>query len=321
MKYIFLTMLALLLPLPALASTTLAVPFTSQAPTANWAQPWRDACEEASIFMVHRYYGEKGITKSDAVSGILSIFTMKHALYGTSLDEPLSTLEDIINYYLPWSAHVVENPTLDMLQAELNAGRPVIVPFYAPALHNSHFRGTFSYHMAVLSGYDDEKKEFIVEEPGTQFGADYRYSYETVLSAMHDFAPGDISTSPQRALFTSPTIGDTGSFDADHDGLTKTQEFAHGTIPYFADSDGDGFTDGDEVARGFLPTRNEQLLVRQGALLVAPGSPRVYYIDKGQKRHIPNEIAFHAHGWEWSMLDWISDAMMDTIPEGTPLTY
>lgn len=319
MKYIFLTILTLLLPLPTLASTTLSVPFTSQAPAGSWVQPWRDACEEASIFMVHRYYGEKGITKTDAVSGILSIFAMKHALYGTSLDEPIAELADLINQYLPWSARVVDNPSIAMLQAELDAGRPVILPLYAPALHNPHFRGTFAYHMAVLSGYDDEKKEFIVEEPGTQFGADYRYSYETVMSAMHDFVSGTVASSPQRALFTSPTLGDTGLLDADHDGLTKEQEFTYGTIPYFFDSDGDGYTDGDEVARGFLPTRNETLLVKQGALLIAPGSPRVYFVDNGQKRHVPNEAVFRLRGWTWNMLVTVSDAMMSTIPEGLPL--
>lgn len=34
---------------PIADSINLAVPFTSQAPTGDWSEPWQNACEEASF--------------------------------------------------------------------------------------------------------------------------------------------------------------------------------------------------------------------------------------------------------------------------------
>lgn len=315
-----LTILGTLFASPVLATAQLDVPFTSQAPENRWVQPWQDACEETSIFMVHRFYVGEPITQQDAINGIGSIFNMKHAIHGESLDEPVSKLADIINDFLPWSAHVVESPSLDDLKSEIDAGRPVILPFYAPALYNPYFTGEFPYHMGVLSGYDDEKQVFTVQEPGTRYGKNFQYSYSTIENAIHDFVPHRVHTGPRRVLFTSPNMGKTADYDADGDGLSKADEFLYGTIPYYVDSDADGYSDGNEVEKGFIPTRNEMKLIQEGALLIAPNSPKVYYIERGLRRHVPSEEIFFSRGWHWGMLDWISDAMMKKIPEGPPLT-
>ncbi|OIO19144.1 MAG: hypothetical protein CO029_04390 [Candidatus Magasanikbacteria bacterium CG_4_9_14_0_2_um_filter_41_10] len=309
------------LALPTHAATILSVPFTSQAPDGIWIQPWLDACEETSVLMVHRYYIGTDIQNStDAKKGILEMFDMKHVLFEESLDESIRTMTDVINNFLPWSAHVVEYPTLDAIKAEIDAGRPVIIPAYASALHNEYFRGFFPYHMFVISGYDDRDQTFIAEDPGSHYGHAYRYKYDTVLSAMHDFLPNNIQNGSKLAMFTNPELGNTANLDGDQDGLTKAEEFSNGTVSYLFDSDGDGFSDGIEVKYGYLPTKNEQTAVTQGALLIAQGSPHVYYMDAGTKRHVSNETVFYRHDWSWGMLEWISDAIMKTIPEGTPLT-
>ena len=306
---------------PVQAATQLNVPFTSQAPDGIWIQPWKDACEETSVFMVHRFYLQKNIeTAEDAKRGIFKNFNMKKTIHGTSLDENARTIVNTINTFLPWSAHVVDDPTLADMKAELADGRPIIVPAYAPALHNENFGGPFPYHMIVLSGYDDTDGVFITEDPGTQYGHSYRYTYATILDAMHDFLSGDVANGPKRAIFTNPDMGETALLDGDRDGLSKTEEFQHGTVPYLYDSDGDGYGDGLEVNTGYFPTKNEPALIKEGVLVISTGSPNIYVIHKGQKRHVSNEGVFTAHGWQGSLLEWISDAMMKTIPEGTPLT-
>ncbi|EKD67418.1 MAG: hypothetical protein ACD_48C00423G0004 [uncultured bacterium] len=303
------------------ASTSLNVPFTSQSPESIWVQPWQDACEETSVLMVHRYYMSNDIeTTTEAKHAILEIFDIKHVLFEESFDETVAVMAETINNFLPWSARVVENPTIADIKAEIDARRPVIVPAYAPALHNAYFRGYFPYHMFVISGYDDTEQVFIAEDPGTRYGHSYRYTYETVMNAMHDFVSGNTENGPKRVLFTSPDLGATAQLDGDKDNLSKAEEISAGTVSYLFDSDGDGFGDGIEVQYGYLPTKNEQRVIQQRALLIAPQSPHVYYIDAGKKRHIPNESIFYRHGWNWNMLEWISNTMMNSLPEGTPLT-
>ena len=320
MKFLFI-LVFVLFPTAALGATELPVPFTPQPPDANWAQPWHDACEESSIYMVHKYYLNSPIADiADAKKGILEIFSMKHQLHGESYDETVATISDIINAYLPWSARVVDNPTVTQIKAEIDAGRPVIAPFAAPELENQYFSGSFPYHVAVISGYDDEEHVFITQEPGTKFGKDFRYSYDNIMSSMHDFVAGNVPAGKKRVVFTSPELGDSAHRDEDKDGLTKAEEFAHGTITYYADSDGDGFVDGTEVAHGYSPVKNEQAIVASATLLISPTSPHVFKIEQGVKRHVASEDVFFREGWDWDMLEWVSDAMLDSIPEGNPLT-
>src|SRR5690554_5866511 len=48
------------------AEINLAVPFTSQAPTANWDMPFQEACEEAAALMVHYYLTKQTFASKQA---------------------------------------------------------------------------------------------------------------------------------------------------------------------------------------------------------------------------------------------------------------
>ena len=43
------------------------------------------------------------------------------------------------------------------------------------------------YHNIVILGYDHNKKQFIVHDVGTQFGAYFKYSYKVLLESLADF--------------------------------------------------------------------------------------------------------------------------------------
>lgn len=249
----------LLLPQISMAKN-LSVPFTPQAPYGNWHQPWQDACEEASIVMVNNYYQNndiKTIDKIKAKKSISEIFKIKEGKWGKSLDEASSKVVDLINNFLPWEAKAVKDPTLEDLKNEIDNNRPIIIPAYGKAIKNPHFRnGGPEYHMLVISGYDNEKNEFITQEPGTKYGLDFRYSFAIIMDAIHDHPPiGNTKEGEKIALFTSKEITDSGTLDGDNDGLTKADEMSFGSIPWLRDSDGDGFTDGNEVNNGYSPTR------------------------------------------------------------------
>lgn len=255
-----LTLLLLFSPTLAFAKN-LSVPFTSQAPYGYWGQPWQDTCEETAILMVDSFYNNKKLSdKSVAKQEILRVLKIKTNAYGKSLDENAEQMAKLINDFLIWEATVVENPTLEQIKLQIDASQPVIIPAYGKALKNPRFRnGGPEFHTIVISGYDDDKKQFITQEPGTSYGLDFRYDYDTLMNAIHDFLPNKQTKNGRKAvIFTSKNLKTSADADGDKDGLTKTDELKYGTITWLKDSDGDGYSDGLEVAHGFSPTKKPQ---------------------------------------------------------------
>lgn len=182
---------------------TVAVPFSAQAPEGNWAEPWQNACEEASIIMIDNFYKGDAISKEQAKKEILSIFTVKEATEGVSEDESMATIARIIDSAkLSWTAYVVENPSIEDLKKELTTGRPIIMPIDARQVDNPNYTDV-DYHVIVVKGYDNITQEFITNDPGTSRGEDFRYMYNDLYSAIHDFTKGANSAGgPKRVLFT-----------------------------------------------------------------------------------------------------------------------
>lgn len=288
-KKIFgIVLLAVFLFVPTqISAKTLKVPFLPQSPYENWQQPWKDACEEASISMVDSFFKNESASKQLAKSKILNIFAIKNKIFGYSLDENAEKIVKLINNYLPWSASILENPTILDIKKEIDNERPVIVPVYGKALKNPNFRlGGPIYHVLVIAGYDDEKQEFITEEPGTRRGLDFRYSYDTIMDANHDFLPNNkTKEGPKKIILTNPNLEDTESLDPDNDGLSKVDEIKHGTATWLADTDKDGYSDGTEVASGFSPLLAEAKL-KNGSLIKIPDDKQVYLLKNKTKQPI-----------------------------------
>ena len=79
---------------------------------------------------------------------------------------------------------------IEYIKEELSKDNIFIIPVAGRELDNPYFRipGPF-YHVLVIIGYDDNKKEFITHDPGTRRGEEFHYSYEILWNAIHDF-PG-----------------------------------------------------------------------------------------------------------------------------------
>jgi hypothetical protein len=302
-------------------SFSLDFPFTSQAPYANWGQPWQDACEETVIAMIDRFYAQGGeFTKEEAKNSIQNIINIKEKYIGESLDENVDTIINLVNNYLSWEVKIAYNPTIYEIKKEIDNRRPVIMPVHGKYLYNKYFKnGGPDYHTIVISGYDDENEEFITQEPGTRWGLDFRYSYDIIENAMHDLVPeGQTKYGRRVAVFTRPDIYISADLDGDRDGLVKSEELLHKTSLIDKDSDNDGYDDGVETKMGYSPisTSKERKIIYIGTLIKAPNSPKVYLYNSGIKRHIANEQVFLNNGWRWYDIFPMSESFVSSLPEG-----
>jgi hypothetical protein len=183
----------------------LNVPFTTQAPKQDWHEPWLNACEETSIIMADNFYKDKKISPEQARQQILKVLEIKEQNFGKSKDESMERVAEIINLAnLNWTAHVSVNPLLNDIKKELAENRPVIAPVDPRLLKNAPYDTSLKYHVLVISGYDDDKNQFIVQDPGTKGGKNDRYGYDNFYKAINDFLPNASPSGRKAVLFTAP---------------------------------------------------------------------------------------------------------------------
>ena len=300
----------------------LVISFTSQAPFGNWSQPWQDACEESSIVMVDAFYNNKQLTPDSARNAIKLTLEIKEKSFGTSYDENAEEIVNIINNFFNWEAHVAMRPTIGEIKKELDAGRPVILPTNDQRLNNPNFlNGGPDYHVIILSGYDDNRQVFISQDPGTKNGRNYEYSFDTIMKAMHDWAPKKMNEEKDEyrvAVFTQKEIVDSKDVDADKDQLKKSDEIANRTLLFSPDTDKDSYLDGEEVASGYSPLINEGNL-KDNILVRSNSTNRVYLIKNKQKQYITSLGAFDDRGWKWSDVVNVSEKYLERFSAGNEI--
>ena len=183
----------------------LDVSFLSQAPYAIWDELHNHACEEAAMIMIYYYLTEQELNIETAEQEILSMVDWQIKNWGGHFDLSAKKIVELFeNYYgstlLTTSGYenleIIYPHTKDLVvgvKKELRKGNPIIVPAAGRLLGNPNFTPPGPlYHILVIKGYDDEKSEFITNDPGTRRGADFRYNYQVLENAIHDLNNGDI---------------------------------------------------------------------------------------------------------------------------------
>ncbi|MFA5024908.1 MAG: C39 family peptidase [Candidatus Shapirobacteria bacterium] len=180
--------------------------FVPQAPEKNWSQPWQDACEESALLTVY-YYNESISPKTDTIVNDLNLLFKFESEQGWGHDVNISQMATISAKLWKYQSKIIENPTIDDIKTYLAQDTPIIISANGKTLYkeNKHFKsGGPWYHNLVILGYDDNKSQFTVHDVGTQFGANFHYSYSTLMSSIHDFPPSlkkeDIDSGVPRAL-------------------------------------------------------------------------------------------------------------------------
>jgi uncharacterized protein YvpB len=165
----------------------LDVPFVEQAPMRIWDALHEDACEEASLITVENFINKKeaGSAKEQEkeIQDLVKYETKNGYASSITLDQLNKLAAD---YYNLKTGRVGKNITADDIKKELASGKPVIVGAAGKVLPNPNFKnGGPNYHMLVVIGYD--QNGFIANDPGTKKGKSFRYTFDGLFNAIHDW--------------------------------------------------------------------------------------------------------------------------------------
>lgn len=168
----------------------LKVPFTPQAPTANWDELHNEACEEASIIMSYAYFS--GMTdvvlKPEFVEEEITKLTeWEKNNFGYYLDINAEETMRVLNEIYGLNARVITNYSEEQIKRELIDNHLVLILANGQKLGNPNFRRPGPpYHMLVVKGWDSNG--FITNDPGTRKGLNYPYTFETLYNAGGDWS-------------------------------------------------------------------------------------------------------------------------------------
>ena len=166
------------------------VPFTPQAPHANWDAVHKETCEEASALMAARYAkGERSaiISPDEAEAELQRIIVWERDQFGyfedTNVEETARILKD---FYGLLDVSVRYDFALEDIKKEVGQGKLVIVPAAGRRLGNPFYTPPGPlYHMLVVIGYTRDK--IITNDPGTKRGLGFRYDNDVFFGAIHDW--------------------------------------------------------------------------------------------------------------------------------------
>lgn len=173
----------------------LNVPFTSQAPSANWQDlRQQDGCEEASALMAVLWAEGRMLTPAEAEQEIIAISEYELATYGEYRETSVQdTAERILKGYFKYNNFEIKyNITAGDIKKELDRGRAVVVPLDGQKLINQYYTPPGPRdHMLVIQGYDPATSEFITNDPGTKRGEKFRYKEADLENALRDYPTGN----------------------------------------------------------------------------------------------------------------------------------
>lgn len=187
-------------PTPSLpTSVLLPVPFTPQAPTANWDELHNEACEEASVIMAAAYFAgdtRKVIPPSEVEAQLATLTEWQQKHFGYYLDSNAEETARMIREVYGLKARLIRNFSESDIKHALASDQLVIAMLAGRKLDNPYYRSPGpEYHVMVIRGYTST--HLISNDPGTRRGAEYKYSFATIdnATAEWDHAIGGIDES------------------------------------------------------------------------------------------------------------------------------
>lgn len=165
-------------------SDLLSVPFTVQAPFANWTVH-EESCEEAAILMYHHYLlgdNSLNLNQTEVDKNIRAMKTWQKVNYGVEPDLTIEKLGKFANEYYKYKYFVINNGTKEDIKKLISEGSPVLVPVMTHSLKNPHYGRDNTYHILLIKGYDSFG--VTTNDAGIKDGKDYYYTWEILFSAI-----------------------------------------------------------------------------------------------------------------------------------------
>lgn len=193
-------------PLHPIPSTLfLPVPFTPQAPLANWDTLHNEGCEEASAIMAASYFdilnpllekegwllpdgkSQGGNLPPDFVENQITLLTQwQDDHFGFHLDATSAETAEMMEQVYGLKTRLIDDFTADVLKKELAQNHLVIISEYGRALNNPFYKRPGPiHHMLLVKGYDND--QFITNDSGTKRGLNYFYDFKTLYDAAADW--------------------------------------------------------------------------------------------------------------------------------------
>lgn len=163
----------------------LKVPFVSQAPFADWDPLHNEACEEASMIMVAKYFKKEKLDKEIMENEIQKLVQWEME-NGYPIDLTAEKVVEVLDKYFRVKSEVSSEVTVEKIKSEIVAGKLIILPLAGRFVPNPYYRQPGPlYHMLIIRGFDED--EFITNDPGTKRGERFKYLYGDLLWAVHDW--------------------------------------------------------------------------------------------------------------------------------------
>jgi hypothetical protein len=179
----------------------LDIPFYSQAPFGNWDKVHEEMCEEASLLNAGLYLLGKKLSKEDFESELGKMRKIEKRMFNDYESTTVAETKKFADEYFQerLQMKIIENPTIESIEAEIAADHPVVVPLAGRDIGNPNFTPPGPvYHMLVVKGYD--ASSFITNDVGTRKGNSYVYKKEVIMKSIHDWDKTDIRHGAKRVL-------------------------------------------------------------------------------------------------------------------------
>jgi len=179
----------------------LEMPFYSQAPFSNWDKVHEEMCEEASLLNAGMYLLGKKLSKEETERELMKMKKIEENLFNDYKSTTVSEAKKFAAAYFDGKLKIkiIENPSIEQIEAEISAGNPVVVPLAGRDIGNPNFTPPGPiYHMLAIKGYDSQN--FITNDVGTRKGNSYVYKKDVIMKNIHDWNDQDIYLGGKRVL-------------------------------------------------------------------------------------------------------------------------